>query len=171
MFHKMSAPLLIAHSKNTNASCHTVEIFYTNMKEPPWLANVAPFVVKILDFQGYRQWEMSILFCDDSYIRVLNSTYRQKDYATDVLSFTQIGSSDDLPAGPFYAGDIVISLDSLAENARYFEVDMEEELKRLLIHGILHLAGWNHSDNNPEQPMLKTQEHILSTFLEENISQ
>ena len=68
----------------------------------------------------------------------------------------------------FTAGDIVISLDSLKKNCSDFEVSEDEELKRLLIHGILHLAGYDHSDNSPEQEMLKLQERILATFMQEN---
>jgi rRNA maturation RNase YbeY len=59
-------------------------------------------------------------------------------------------------------GDIIISLHTLGENAEYFGVEEEEELKRLLIHGILHLSGMDHSDNSPEQEMLIYQEKILT---------
>jgi rRNA maturation RNase YbeY len=59
-------------------------------------------------------------------------------------------------------GDIVISLETLKTNAAYFHVDEDEELRRLIIHGILHLAGFDHPTNNPEEPMLVLQEKILS---------
>jgi len=64
----------------------------------------------------------------------------------------------------FNAGDIVISLDSLRSNAETFNVTMNEELKRLLIHGILHLSGMDHSDNDPQQEMLQLQEKILKEY-------
>jgi len=65
------------------------------------------------------------------------------------------------------AGDIVISIDTLFRNADEFNVAVDEELKRLLIHGILHLSGMDHSDNSPEQEMLKLQESILTDLLKE----
>ena len=146
---------------------HEVEVFCKDIQQPAWIKNIEPFVLKVLNHQNYRNWSLSIVFCNDSYIQILNSKYRHKDNATDVLSFAQIDSPAELSDGIFYAGDIVISLDSLAGNARYFEVDEEEELKRLLIHGILHLGGWNHSDT--DQRMLKKQEELVSVLSEENI--
>ncbi|MDR2182110.1 MAG: rRNA maturation RNase YbeY, partial [Treponema sp.] len=58
-------------------------------------------------------------------------------------------------------GDIVISLDALAENAVFFDVSPEDELRRLLIHGILHLTGMDHATNEMAEPMLQKQEALL----------
>jgi probable rRNA maturation factor len=69
------------------------------------------------------------------------------------------------------AGDIVISLDMLTQNARYFSVSENDELKRLLVHGILHLEGMDHEDNDPARPMLVLQEQILETFSAVNITE
>ena len=149
------------------SSHHEVEVFCQDIEEPAWLGNIEPFVTKVLDHQNYQGWNISVVFCSDNYIRNLNRDFRNRDSATDVLSFVQIENPAALPAAPFYAGDIVISLETLAENSSYFEIDEEEELKRVLIHGILHLAGWTHSDT--DQRMLHKQEHIVSVFIEENI--
>ena len=64
----------------------------------------------------------------------------------------------------YVAGDIVISVDTLKKNANYFSVSENEELKRLIIHSILHLSGMDHSDNSKDQPMLVLQEDILKLF-------
>ena len=64
----------------------------------------------------------------------------------------------------YVAGDIVISIDSLKKNAINFFVSENEELKRLIIHSILHLSGMDHSDNSKDQPMLVLQEDILKLF-------
>ncbi|MGI9256971.1 MAG: rRNA maturation RNase YbeY [Salinispira sp.] len=165
----MAAQLSVAQSEDTPASFHTVELFCMNVMPPAWLENVIPFVVKVLEYRKYRRWTLSVVFCDDTYIQNLNMRYRHQNYPTDVLSFSQISTPAELPADHFDAGDLIISLEMLSENARYFHVDEEEELKRLLIHGILHLGGWDHADNNPEQIMLKMQEEILRTLLEEKI--
>ena len=69
----------------------------------------------------------------------------------------------------FSAGDIVISIDTLQRNSETFEVPVDEELKRLLIHGILHLDGYDHADNSPEQEMLQFQEKILAQFADVHI--
>ena len=87
--------------------------------------------------------ELSLLFTTDSEIQELNRTYRKKNKPTDVLSFppdvTRImGEEREL------LGDIVISLDTTQRQARILEAGFYEELVRLLIHGVLHLAGYDH---------------------------
>ena len=88
---------------------------------------------------------------------------------SDVLSFNS-GSiyQDEDELEWFSAGDIVISVDTLAKNAVEFDVSQDQELKRLLIHGVLHLSGMDHSDNSPEQPMLQLQEILLQDFMAES---
>jgi probable rRNA maturation factor len=152
------------------AESSSVEVLVHNIDEPDWLLRAGDFARRVLERLEYHSWDFSILFCDDAHIRELNSTYRNKDSATDVLSFPQIDDPSEIPeSGTFFAGDIVISLDTLAENAAYFSVSEEEELKRLIIHGILHLGGWDHSDNSPEQEMLRLQERILAELSKEKI--
>ena len=67
----------------------------------------------------------------------------------------------------FLAGDIVISLDALSRSAEEFGVSPDEELRRLLVHGILHLSGMDHEDNAPSRPMLHRQEEILRALAAE----
>ena len=127
---------------------------------------VKDFLLKVLENQGKDKWEVSVLFTGDAFIPKLNREYRAKDEPTDVLSFAQVDSKETFPAkgGRFYAGDIVISMETLAKNAEYFSISMNEELKRLLVHGVLHLSGMEHENNNPDQPMLVMQEKILNQF-------
>jgi probable rRNA maturation factor len=101
---------------------------------------------------------VSVLFCSNRYIKSLNAQYRNKNEPTDVLSFT-LGETTD---GRYAAGDIAVSLDALEENVRLFGVTADEELRRLLVHGILHLAGYDHATNKVTEPMLQLQEDILS---------
>lgn len=148
-----------------------------NCSEPAWISNVEPFVQKVLDFLQLKQWEMSILFCTDDFIAELNKNYRDIDAATDVLSFEAGDEYIDEENVTWYtAGDIVISLDTLKVNACEFGVTENEELKRLIIHGILHLNGYDHtgiinSDGTQQgsDEMLVLQEKIVSEFSKENI--
>ena len=130
---------------------------------PPWTHAAGSFIKSILKKLNLKNWELSVLFCNNRYIKQLNAQYRNKDEATDVLSFP-LGETS--PAGQYLAGDIVISLDALAENSRYFNVTQDEELRRLLIHGILHLSGVDHDTNNGKEPMLETQEALLADLAE-----
>ena len=143
---------------------NSIAVSWQDIPEAKWAAAVEPFLHAVLTQLGHTDWDVSVVFCRDVFIRELNKTYRHIDAPTDVLSFEQGDQYED-EAGNlrFNAGDIVISLDSLRLNAETFNVPVNEELKRLLIHGILHLSGMDHSDNNPQQEMLQLQEKILGT--------
>lgn len=143
------------------------------MDEPVWLCKVEPFVQKALKRIGYDGEELSLLFCDDAFIQELNKNYRQIDSATDVLSFENGDEYKDEEGTWFCAGDIIISVETLPKNAAYFEVDENSELKRLLVHGLLHLNGMDHGDEHiekgvaPEGEMLVLQEQILEELKDE----
>ena len=136
--------------------------------EPPGSIDpvrVENFISEVLKDLNLKNWDISLLFCDDAFIQNLNKQYRDIDSPTDVLSFEQGDEYfDDAGETRFMAGDIVISLDSLRFNAEEFNVEINEELKRLIVHGILHLNGMDHSDNSPEQEMLKFQEELLMQY-------
>ena len=144
---------------------NNIAIAWQNITEPEWGASVLPFLEAVLAQLDHTTWDLSVVFCRDAFIHELNKTYRHIDSPTDVLSFEQGDEYDDEDGNlRFNAGDIVISLDSLRSNAETFNVTMNEELKRLLIHGILHLSGMDHSDNDPQQEMLQLQEKILGSY-------
>ncbi len=155
------------------------QIFVTveeNMEEPAWLGKIEGFSDKVLQKLDYDDEEVSILFCTDKYIQELNRTYRNIDSPTDVLSFENGDEyTDENGKKWFQAGDIAISLETLPKNAEYFNVDQNEELKRLLIHGILHLNGYDHGDEHvekgvePECEMLKIQKKIMEELKDEAI--
>ena len=151
---------------------NTIGVAWQDIPEPKWGTAVEPFLQTVLAQLEHSNWDLSVVFCNDAFIHELNKTYRRIDSATDVLSFEQGDEYDDEDGSlRFNAGDIVISLDSLRSNAENFNVTMNEELKRLLVHGILHLSGMDHSDNNPEQPMLQLQEKILGSYTDAIIYQ
>lgn len=84
---------------------------------------------------------VTIIVVDDPYIRRLNRTYRNLDRATDVLSF---GLADEQISSDFLLGELYVSLDRAREQAARFQVSLEEELRRLVVHGCLHLLGYDH---------------------------
>ena len=145
------------------------------VKEPDWINNVEQFCIKTLDELKFDGEEVSILFCNDAYIQELNKNYRNIDSATDVLSFENDEEYEDEEGTWCCVGDIAISLDMLPVNAEYFEEDSNSELKRLLVHGLLHLNGYDHFEEHlekgktPECDMLKLQEEILKEFEDEKI--
>jgi probable rRNA maturation factor len=142
---------------------------FRDMDQPSWLEAAEAFALRALEYIGIDNWEVSLVFCGDDFIKELNREYRDLDEPTDVLSFpmgeTVVEGGDNI----YLAGDIVVSLPALARNCDDFSVDKNEELKRLILHGILHLSGLDHSDNSPMQPMLSKQEEILKSFSGEKI--
>ena len=109
-------------------------------------------------------------------IQELNASYRNIDSPTDVLSFENGEDYTDEEGNEwFQAGDIAISLETLAKNATYFEVTENEELKRLLIHGVLHLNGYDHGEEHIEKnvepvcEMLKIQKNMMKKMETENL--
>jgi probable rRNA maturation factor len=147
-----------------------VEASSLGIDPPEWAAKAADFCLKALEAAGIDGWDLSLAFSDDPSMRELNSRYRGRDEATDVLSFENGESFEEPGLGKrFLAGDIVISLGGLARNARDFSVDEGEELKRLLVHGILHLSGMDHDEEDPAGEMLDRQETLLGSLKGERI--
>lgn len=140
------------------------------MDSPLWLNNVVPYMEKLLERMDYDGEEISILFCNDELIHELNKQYRQIDSATDVLSFENGEEYQDEEGTWRSMGDIVISLDTVPVNVKYFETDENTEMKRLLLHGLLHLNGMDHYEEHiekgkdPECEMLVLQEKILAEY-------
>ena len=91
-----------------------------DMDEPLWLGQAESFIQKAAKELGYDRQEISVLFCNDAYIKELNKTYRNIDAPTDVLSFENGEEYEDEEGCWKCVGDIVISLDTLPVNAEYF---------------------------------------------------
>lgn len=122
------------------------------------------FLTEVLVRLDFNNWQLSVMFCNNEFIEDLNKQFRHKDGPTDVLSFENGEIFKDDGEERFLAGDIVISLEFLRKNAEEFNVPVNEELKRLLIHGILHLSGMDHETNAEDEEMLIRQERILAEF-------
>lgn len=111
--------------------------------------------------------EVSVVFADDAYIRELNRDYRGIDKATDVLSFAlEEGDEPAVAGGPdeILLGDIVISLETAARQAAEFGHSLERELAYLTVHGMLHLIGHDHMDDDEKAVMRRREEEILATL-------
>ncbi|MDR1868590.1 MAG: rRNA maturation RNase YbeY [Treponema sp.] len=136
---------------------------------PSWSDSARGFALKVLDEIKRGNWELSILLCENKTITALNSQYRNIAEPTDILSFNLGETVQEGKNSVYLPGDIAISLETLAENARYFQISEDEELRRLLIHGILHLDGMDHKTTDTDEPMLVLQEDILNRLKDERI--
>jgi probable rRNA maturation factor len=105
---------------------------------------------------GHARSELSIALVDDQEIRALNQTWRQKNRATDVLSFSLIEGTDaERSAG--LMGDVVISVETAAAQAKERHRGLNEEVAKLVIHGLLHIVGFDH-ENDAEARSMRREE-------------
>ena len=130
------------------------------------LKSIEYLEIKNLSSKNYL--ELSVLFVSRNQIRNLNKKYRNKDEETDVLSFPiyeafELETSKD---DPLLLGDIVLSIYSIKENSVYFNVNLNEELLRVIVHSILHLLGQIHNSIDLEDPMINLQEKILKSIMD-----
>ncbi|NAZ06735.1 MAG: rRNA maturation RNase YbeY [Thermocrinis sp.] len=113
---------------------------------------------RALEVLGLNRAELSIVLVSDAQIRRLNKLYRNKDKPTDVLSFP-IGET---VKGWLILGDIVISVDTAKRQAQELGYSLEEELKRLLVHGLVHLLGYDHElGGEEEKKFFELEEFVL----------
>ena len=144
-----------------------IEVSYQNVSNLESTDKIINYCKGVLEKLQITNWEISILICDDHTIKDLNQKFRSKNIATDVLSFNQdLVPVDDI----IYAGDIVISIETVKFHSNTYSVPFNEELKRVLVHGILHLNGMNHASNSKDEKMLQLQESILNDISGEIIN-
>lgn len=153
---------------------NTIDVYYDNDSYQVLAPEefVLGYLDKVLSSVGLSNVEFSVTFATEEHMHELNKEYRDIDDSTDILSFA--AEDEDPEETPFFVapdearvlGDMVICPEVMANNAKTFGVDQQEELRRLLIHGVLHLSGENHSTNDPSEPMLIHQEELLKACSE-----
>ena len=165
---------------------HSVEIAVDESLEfPDWLSRHGTYCSALLELLSLEGHSFGLLLCKDKLMQSLNWRYRQLAESTDVLSFSQFPagypyhhptSSPGAPEDPFlflagtaesewrHLGDIAISLDQAARQAHAQHCSIEEEVRRLNVHGILHLLGYdhNHQPDIHTEAMLILQEQIVA---------
>ena len=142
----------------------TLEVAVDGIPSPRWRARLARFCARALQEAGHDSWDVAVLLCGDERMADLNGRYRGRAGPTDVLSF----SRDDDGSAASVTGDLAISMDTLRRNAASYGCSDDEELKRLAVHGLLHLAGMDHGAGRTG-PMLRLQDRLLERLAGETI--
>lgn len=117
--------------------------------------------VAVLEAGGPEAAEISLALVDDDYIRQLNREYRGIDKPTDVLSFA-MREGELLPGGEDLLGDVVVSLETAQRQCREYGHSFEREVAFLIAHGVLHLLGYDHQDEEGRRAMREKEEAVLS---------
>ncbi|WP_347277683.1 rRNA maturation RNase YbeY [Oculatella sp. FACHB-28] len=126
-----------------------------------WLEHLQP------DLAATGVYELCLRLTDDAEIQSLNAQYRQKDQPTDVLAFAALEVEtpqfEHQAEMPLYLGDIVISVETARSQAQQEGHSLQQELAWLSAHGLLHLLGWDHPDDDSLRDMLVQQETLLQS--------
>jgi rRNA maturation RNase YbeY len=117
----------------------------------------ADWLSKVISSEIKNEGEINYIFCDDDYLLEINQQYLDHDTLTDIISF-------DYSIGNELHGDIFISIERVRENAQDYCVSFEEELKRVMVHGVLHYCGYKDKSEQDEKLMREKEEEKMKMF-------
>ncbi|MCU4187938.1 MAG: rRNA maturation RNase YbeY [Flavobacteriaceae bacterium] len=120
-------------------------------------AQYEDWISRIIESEGFDEGEINYIFCDDEYLHKINVEYLDHDTLTDIISF-------DYTVGNLIQGDIFVSVERVKDNANDFNVSFEEELKRVLSHGVLHYCGYKDKSPKDEALMRSKEEEKMQMF-------
>ena len=115
------------------------------------------WISSVILSENKKEGEINYIFCDDDYLHKLNLEYLNHDTLTDIISF-------DYSVGNELSGDVFISVERVEENAGDFKVDFDEELKRVMVHGVLHYCGYQDKSELDEKIMRSKEEDKIKMF-------
>ena len=115
------------------------------------------WISRVILSENKKEGDINFIFCDDEYLHKLNVEYLEHDTLTDVISF-------DYSMGNELHGDVFISTERVAENAVDFNVTFEQEIKRVIIHGVLHYCGYKDKSEADEAVMRAKEEEKINMF-------
>lgn len=125
--------------------------------ELPQVEKVKKWVSQVVQLRGKRVGNISYLFCDDEHLLGVNQQFLNHDTYTDIITF-------DYVVADLISGDIMISVDRVGENAEKFGVPFEQELHRVVIHGVLHLLGQGDKSDTEAAEMRRQEEVALALW-------
>ena len=131
-----------------------------NFIDVPPIENDTPlldWLLKVAESEGYSVAALSYIFCNDQYLLELNQSYLSHDTFTDIITF-------DYSENRTLNGDLFISIDRVRDNAETFKASFDVELRRVMVHGLLHLAGYGDKSPEDEQLMRRKEDEKLKMF-------
>ena len=131
-----------------------IHFFYENTSEIIE-ENIKPWIEKIIITEEKRLGEINYIFFDDEYLLKINQDYLQHDYYTDIITFDNV-------RGKTISGEIFVSLQRIKDNASLISKNYEEEKKRVIAHGILHLCGYKDKTEEEQKTMRAKEDFYLS---------
>ncbi|AZA61849.1 rRNA maturation RNase YbeY [Chryseobacterium indoltheticum] len=134
-----------------------IQFFYENLPESV-NTDYTRWLKDIIVSEGKKLGEINYIFCDDDYLLKVNQDYLQHDYYTDIITF-------DYVKGKTISGEIFVSLQRISDNASTLSKNYEEELRRVLAHGVLHLCGYKDKTEEEEQLMRSKEDFYIAKYI------
>lgn len=118
---------------------------------------IADWLSSVIISENKKEGEINYIFCDDEYLHKINVEYLDHDTLTDVISF-------DYSMGNELHGDVFISVERVQDNANDFKISFDEELRRVMVHGVLHYCGYKDKGEEDEIIMRAKENEKLAMF-------
>jgi len=135
-----------------NFHTESIDFKVTNpIKTKRWLKSV-------IEAEGFELSEINYIFCNDEYLHKINVEYLDHDTLTDIITFDN--SEDE----NLIEGDIFVSVERINENAKDFNTTFEQEFKRVIVHGVLHLCGYYDKTDEDEKQMRAKEDHYIGLW-------
>jgi probable rRNA maturation factor len=132
---------------------HTEDIVFTIKNK----TRIKKWIIQTIEMKKQNAGDINFIFCSDAYLLSINKQYLNHDTFTDIITFDYSGEVKNMPL----SGDIFISIDRIKENAATFSKTVENELYRVIIHGILHLLGYKDKTKDAKEEMTKQENRCL----------
>ena len=116
---------------------------------------IQKWISECIETRGFTEGELNYIFCDDEYLLKLNVEFLEHDTLTDIISF-------DYTLGKLISGDIFISVERVRENANIFSQIFDNEMNRVIIHGVLHYIGFKDKTDEAKAEMRREEEKCLT---------
>lgn len=116
--------------------------------------DISKWLSYVVDNEGFTLGEVAIVCCSDDYLLEVNRNYLNHDYFTDIITF-------DYTDNQVVSGDLMISIDRIRDHAKKYEVSDEDELHRVMVHGVLHLCGYKDKRKSDKELMTSKENHYL----------
>ena len=132
-----------------------IQFFFENIDKITKDSTLAVWLEDIILAEGKKPGDINYIFCDDEYLLKINQDFLDHDYYTDIITFDQV-------RGKTISGEIFVSLQRIKDNASLISKNYEEEKKRVIAHGILHLCGYKDKTEEEQKTMRAKEDFYLS---------
>ncbi len=124
--------------------------------------NLKTYCKEVLNYKGYKSYSVSLIFVNEEELKEMKNTYFQQNLYTDVIAFNLNNENEDLE------GELYLSIEIIGHNAKLYNVSLDDEIKRVVAHGILHLIGYDDDNDSSKRQMTENEDSCIKLF--KNIS-